>query len=79
LIRRPRLLAVGLVLTAVFAAAAAAQAASLSLDWNAPTTNANGTPLTDLADYRIYVATSNPTCPGGSFHTLPSPTASPAA
>jgi hypothetical protein len=31
-----------------------AQAASLQLSWNAPTTDADGAPLTDLAGYKVY-------------------------
>jgi hypothetical protein len=30
------------------------QAAQVQLSWNAPTTNADGTPLTDLAGYKVY-------------------------
>ena len=33
------------------------EAASLHLRWDAPTTNAGGSPLTDLAGYIVYVAT----------------------
>ena len=31
---------------------------SATLTWDAPTTNADGTPLTDLAGYKIYYGTS---------------------
>lgn len=31
----------------------------VNLSWNAPTTNADGTPLTDLAGYKIYYGTSS--------------------
>jgi len=30
---------------------------SLMLSWNAPTTNTDGTPLTDLAGYKLYYGT----------------------
>jgi Divergent InlB B-repeat domain/Abnormal spindle-like microcephaly-assoc'd, ASPM-SPD-2-Hydin len=66
-----------IVLGAVLAAGVHAEAASLSLSWNAPTMNADGSPLQDLAGYRVYVGTSVPTCPGGSFHSVSSPTRSP--
>lgn len=33
--------------------------ASLTLRWNAPTQNADGSPLTDLAGYRIYYGTAS--------------------
>ncbi len=36
--------------------AAFVQAADITLAWDAPTTNADGTPLTDLAGYKIYHA-----------------------
>jgi len=32
---------------------------SLTLRWDAPTTNADGTPLSDLAGYKIYYGTSS--------------------
>ena len=64
---RSRLLA-GLVgLVAVVMGAAAADAASMSVTWTAPTTNADGSRLSDLAGYRVYLGTSNPQCPGPSF------------
>src|SRR5262245_37363565 len=52
-------------------------AASVTLSWTAPTTNADGTPLTDLGGYRIYLATTTPTCPSASFFTVPSSTTTP--
>jgi hypothetical protein len=39
---------------------------SAVLDWTAPTTNADNTPLTDLGGYRIYYGTS----PGSSAQTI---------
>lgn len=32
---------------------------SLTLNWGAPTTNSNGTPLTDLAGFNVYYGTSS--------------------
>jgi Abnormal spindle-like microcephaly-assoc'd, ASPM-SPD-2-Hydin len=75
----PRLLIAVLLLTGVIAGATRANAASLAVTWNAPTTNADGTPLTDLAGYHLYLGTTQPACPGASFLTVPSPTAQPAA
>jgi List-Bact-rpt repeat protein/centrosomal CEP192-like protein len=72
-----RLLIAVLILAAVVAAGASAEAASLPLTWNAPTTNANGTPLTDLGGYRVYIGTTTPACPSSSFHAVSSPTSSP--
>ena len=50
----------------------------LDASWPAPTTNADGSPLTDLASYRVYYGTMNPPCPGGPFLTVASSTARPA-
>lgn len=49
---------------------ATAEAASIDVSWTAPTTNVDGSPLTDLAGYRLYVGTTAPVCPGGSFHAI---------
>jgi hypothetical protein len=32
---------------------------SATLSWNAPTTNTDGTPLTDLVGYKVYMGTSS--------------------
>jgi hypothetical protein len=56
----------------------AAQAAVLDASWIAPTTNADSTPLTDLASYRVYYSTSATPCPGSTFVQVASATASPA-
>lgn len=49
------------------------------LRWIAPTTNANNTPLTDLALYHVYVGTSAGVFPATPFATIsaaaPAPTA----
>jgi Fibronectin type III domain len=76
---RSRLLIVGLVLGSTLTAAVSADAASLSLSWNAPTTNADGTPLTDLVGYRVYVSTTNPSCPGTPSMSVASPTSAPSS
>ena len=70
-------LIVMLVLAGVVASAVDVDAASLTLRWTAPTTNADGTPLNDLASYRIYLGTSSPACPSASFFTVSSPTSTP--
>ncbi|MFZ5998105.1 MAG: fibronectin type III domain-containing protein, partial [Nitrospirota bacterium] len=41
----------------VFIIAGIASAAEIQLAWNPPTTNSDGTPITDLAGYRIYYST----------------------
>jgi len=53
------------------------EAASLTVSWQAPTTNVDGTPLTDLAGYRIYVSTSTPACGGPSVVEVISPLPAP--
>ena len=55
-----------------------AHAGSLPLQWNAPTTNADGSALADLANYRLYLGTTAPACPSPSFHVVSSPTSTPA-
>src|SRR3989454_3034277 len=49
----------------------------LDASWTAPTTYTDGSPLTNLAFYRVYYGTSNPPCPGPSFFQVASPTPSP--
>jgi hypothetical protein len=56
-----------------------ADAASIDISWTAPTTNADGSSLRDLAGYRLYVDTSSPACPGGDFLDVSSSTATPAS
>ena len=50
----------------------------LDASWTAPTTNTDGSPLTDLEAYRVYYSTTNPPCPGGPFLSVASSTARPA-
>lgn len=57
----------------------AADAGFLELEWTAPTTNADGSPLVDLASYRVYTGSSTPACPATSFQTLAAPDGSPAS
>jgi hypothetical protein len=45
-------------LTAFAITVAAAQTASVTLSWVAPTTNTDGTPMTDLAGYRVFYGTA---------------------
>ena len=49
----------------------------LDATWTAPTTNTDGSPLTDLASYRLYYATASSPCPGSSSVQVASPTSSP--
>jgi hypothetical protein len=43
----------------IFLNASAVFSGTTTLSWNAPTTNADGTPLTDLAGYKVYYGTSS--------------------
>jgi Bacterial Ig domain/Glucodextranase, domain B/Abnormal spindle-like microcephaly-assoc'd, ASPM-SPD-2-Hydin/Fibronectin type III domain len=49
----------------------------LDATWTAPTTNTDGSPLTDLASYRLYYSTASSPCPGSSSVPVASPTSSP--
>ena len=49
----------------------------LDATWTAPTTNTDGSPLTDLNSYRIYYGTSSAPCLGSSVTQIASPTSSP--
>lgn len=49
----------------------------LDATWTAPTTNADGSPLTDLASYRVYYGTSGSPCAGPAWAPVSSPTSSP--
>src|SRR5262245_62091183 len=49
----------------------------LDATWTAPTTNTDGSPLTDLASYRVYYGSGASPCPGSAFIPVASPTSSP--
>src|SRR5438876_7399482 len=79
-IARRRWLAAGLASAAlILAAAEQARAGVLDATWTAPTTNTDGSPLTDLASYRVYYGTGSAPCPGPSFFQVASSTSSPPA
>jgi IPT/TIG domain len=66
------------VLASIVVGAPNVEAASLDLGWTGPTTNADGTPLTDLAGYRVYLGTAVlPPCPGTPFGAVASANAAP--
>ena len=52
--------------------------ATCKLTWTAPTKNADGTPLTDLAAYRMYIGTASGVYPATPTATIPAPNAAPA-
>jgi len=53
------------VMTALILAGCAASGV-LDVSWVAPTTNTDGSPLTDVVSYRVYYSTMDPPCPTGS-------------
>jgi hypothetical protein len=49
----------------------------LDASWVAPTTNTDGSSLSDLAFYRLYFGTASAPCPQSAFFQIASPTPSP--
>src|SRR5262245_3496948 len=64
-------------LVAGFGSMNAANAGMLDASWTAPTTNADGSALSDLASYRVYYSTSATPCPGATFFSVASSTTAP--
>ena len=50
----------------------------LDAAWTSPTTNSDGSPLTDLSFYRVYYSSGSAPCPGASFFSVPAASSSPA-
>ena len=71
-------LGLGLALAGILVATHPANAGFLDAFWTAPTTNTDGSPLTDLASYRVYYGPATGSCPGSIFFEVASPTSSPA-
>ncbi len=63
-------LAVVSVLLLLLPPSSTVQAGILDLAWDGPTSNADGTALTDLSAYRLYSAPSGSPCLGGSFQDI---------
>src|SRR5438309_8177882 len=70
-------LGLGLLICGVLLATSSGTAGILDATWTAPTTNTDGSPLTDLASYRLYYGPSSSPCPGSSSVMVASPTSSP--
>ena len=69
---------IALGLTSLVVGVLNVEAASINLAWTGPTTNADGTPLTDLAGYRVYLGSAvPPPCPDASFRAVASSTSAP--
>jgi Fibronectin type III domain len=69
--------AIGLTFNGILLVAASGYAGVLDVSWTAPTTNADGSALTNLALYRVYYSTSDSPCPGSTFVQVATPTSSP--
>jgi len=76
-VSRHRLLAVGVGLAALVVSVTPVGAGILDASWTLPTTNADGSALTNLASFKIYYGTSNAPCPGANFISITAPTTAP--
>jgi hypothetical protein len=65
------------VLSGVLLGTSPSTAGILDATWTAPTTNTDGSPLTDLTSYLLYYGSSPSPCPGSSSVQVASPTSSP--
>ena len=72
-----KLLALGMGLLAAVLLVGPAESGVLDASWVAPTTNTDGSPLTNLASYRVYYGPTTGPCPGLSSFPVASPTTSP--
>ena len=70
---------IGLPVCGILLLATSSGAGILDVSWTAPTTNADGSPLTDLWAYAVYYGISHPPCPGISSFQVPSLTPNPPA
>ena len=69
--------ALSCLLSGVLLGTSSSTAGILDATWTAPTTNTDGSPLTDLTSYVLYYGTSPSPCPGSSSVRVASPTSSP--
>src|SRR5262245_56617380 len=73
------LLAPAVALAGILFSTHPATAGVLDATWTAPTTNTDGSQLTDLSFYRVYYGTSATPCPSGTFVAVPSASPTPPA
>jgi len=66
-----------LLLSSVLQGVRPSAAGILDATWTAPTTNTDGSPLTDLASYLVYYGSPTSPCPGSSSVSVIAPTSSP--
>jgi len=69
--------ATGLTLGGILLVTASGDAGVLTASWTAPTTNTDGSALTDLAFYRVYYDTSDTPCLGTTYVEVATPDSSP--
>jgi len=72
-----RVHAIGLMLGGIVLVTASGHAGVLTTSWTAPTTNTDGSALTDLTHYRVYYDTSDTPCPGSTFVEVAAPESNP--
>jgi hypothetical protein len=72
-----RLLAIGVALATLFATATPIVAGVLDALWMMPTTNVDGSALTNLDSFKVYYGTSNAPCPGSAFISVTALTSAP--
>src|SRR5262245_35000346 len=70
-------IAIGVLLSGTLLGTGPSTAGILDATWTAPTTNTDGTPLTDLASYRLFYGPSTSPCPGSASVQVAAPTSSP--
>lgn len=67
-----------MALAAIPVLSATVYAGVLDVSWTEPTTNVDGTRLTDLAGYRLYYDVADVGCSGSTFEDIPAADATPA-
>src|SRR5262245_23486435 len=70
-------IAIGVLLSGTLLSAGSSTAGILDASWTAPTTNTDGSPLTDLAFYRLYYGPSTSPCPGSAPVQVATPSSTP--
>src|SRR5262245_36028690 len=70
-------IAIGVLLSGTLLGTGPSTAGILDATWTAPTTNTDGSPLTDLTSYRLYYGSSTSPCPGSASVQVATPTSNP--
>src|SRR5215813_8998329 len=64
---------IGLTFNGILLVAASSHAGILTVSWTPPIANTDGSPLTDLALFRVYYSIFDSPCPGSTFVEVASP------